>query len=191
MKRTTLALTFILVVILFIGAIAGTISYYTIVVNSINSKIASLNTQIANLINLNNEIKNLNSQISSLKGQITNLTTANLVTAIEVAEEPINDRPFTFDHLYIAGSVANTGGGTAYNAGLHVVAYGDGLVLVNMTVPLVGGTYGTDSATDIFGNGSTQLGSLGSGQNVTISILIFHEGTVNNWTVTPVWTNSS
>ena len=72
-----------------------------------------------------------------------------------------------------------------------------------MTVPLVapvqpwefGPTFGTDNATDTFvssnfGNSSTQLGSLGSNQTATIELGIFHEGTVTNWTATPVWTNS-
>ena len=211
MKRTTLALTFILVVILFIGAIAGTISYYANVINSGNSKIASLNTQIANLTNetnlnneissLNNEIKNLTSQISSLKGQITNLTTANLVTALGVVEISKNNQEMPinqpYNHFYISGSVKNTGKGTAYNAGLNVVAYtANGTLEINMTVPLSnGGVFGTDNATNryvtsTFGNSSLQLGPLYGGQTATIDLDIFHEGTVTNWTVTTVWTNS-
>jgi len=35
-----------------------------------------------------------------------------------------------------------------------------------------------------------QLGSLFSEQTAIIEIGIFHDGTVSNWTVTPVWTNS-
>jgi hypothetical protein len=62
-----------------------------------------------------------------------------------------------------------------------------------MTVPLEGGIFGTDNATNAFvlktyGNSPT-LGVLDGEQTAYIGISIFHEGTVTNWTVTPVWTN--
>ena len=72
-----------MIAILFVGAIAGTISYYNSVVNDRNSQIASLNTQIANL---NSQISNLKSQLTNLTGQIRNITSANLVTALGVTE---------------------------------------------------------------------------------------------------------
>ena len=75
---------------------------------------------------------------------------------------------------------------------------------VNMTVPLDGQenvtgneitdlapVFGTDAATQIYGNDSLQLGNLYSGQTVSISLGIFHEGTVTNWTITPVWTQTA
>jgi len=105
--------------------------------------------------------------------------------------------PLPFNYLYITGSVTNVGVGTAFTAGLHVVAYAaNGGLEINMTVPLINGaTFGTDAGTDAYvsssyGNSSLQLGSLYSEQNATIEIGIFHEGIVSNWNITPVWTNS-
>jgi hypothetical protein len=112
--------------------------------------------------------------------------------------------PLLYNHLLIMGSVTNTGVTTAYNAGLHVVAYqADGKVQINMTVPLdnwanettnentdFAPVFGTDASTQIYGNESLQLGNLYSGQNITIILGIFHHGTVTNWTITPVWTSN-
>ena len=179
-----------IVAILFVSAIAETISYYNGIVNDRNSKIA----------NLNNEIANLTSQISNLTAQLTNLTSANLVTALGITDvhfSSFNMPPTIYNRLYIAGSVTDEGEGRAYNSGLHVIAYdARGTLEINMTVPLSGSAvFGTDSATNAFvlksyGNSSLQLGSLGSWETSTIAINIFHEGTVTNWTITPVWTNS-
>jgi outer membrane murein-binding lipoprotein Lpp len=180
----------LIVAILVVSAFAGTVFYFNGVVNDRNSKIALLNTQIANL---NNEITNLSSQMHVF-GQ-ANLTSPYLVTtlgATEIASNPYN-------RLWISGSVTNTGEGTAYNAGLHVVAnVANGKVEVNMTVPLNNNdvvNYGTDAATDASGyvgngdnNPSFFLVSLGGGGTAVIGIGIFHEGTVSNWTITPVWT---
>ena len=192
MKRENLMLMAVLlaVVVLFLSAIAGTIIYCNRVISAGNSKIASLNAQIA-----------------SLNSQMTNLTSVNIVTALGVTEVPANSpnnypTPLLYNHLYISGSVTNTGEGTAYNAGLHVVAReADGKVEVDMTVPLVGPqnesgneitdfapVFGTDAKTQIYGNDSLRLGNLFSGQTLSISLGIFHEGTVTNWTITPVWT---
>jgi hypothetical protein len=186
----------ILLGVLFVTAIAETISYYNGEISSKKSKIALLNDKIANLTN----------QISNLNSQLADLTNAYLVTALGVTEIPYNS-PYNgvalpYNNLYIAGSVTNTGESTAYNAGLHVVAYNStGTVEINMTVPLTnsgtmyGAVFGTDVATDNyvssnFGISSLQLITLDSGQNMPIMINIFHEGTVSNWTITPVWTNS-
>lgn len=68
----------VLIAVLFVSAIAETISYYNGVVNRENSTIASLSTQIANqnneITNLNSQIANLTSQVSNLNVEITNLT---------------------------------------------------------------------------------------------------------------------
>ena len=114
------------------------------------------------IVNLKDEIANLNSQISNLTGQVTNLKSAYLVAALGAAEIPYNSSlnwgPTPYNHLYITGSVNNTGEGTAYNAGLRVVAYyADGTLGVNMTVPLSGGIFGTDAATQSYV--STNYGS--------------------------------
>jgi hypothetical protein len=204
MNKKIIAIS-VLIAILFVSAIAGTIIYCNGVINDGNSKIASLNGQIANL---DSKVSNLKGQVANLSSQIINLYgSANLVTALGVTEVPYNSpnnfpSPLLYNHLFIAGSVTNTGTGTAYNAGLHVVAYeANGKVEVNMTVPLVGNVnvtggeitdfapvFGTDAATQIYGNDSLQLGNLYGGQTVSISLGIFHEGTVTNWTITPVWT---
>jgi hypothetical protein len=139
---------YVMIAILF----AGTIFYYSWVVNDGNSQIASLNTQITNhnseIANQKNEISNLTVQILSLKGQaakLSYLTSANLVTTLGITEVPggsssymggLVSTPVPFNYLFIEGSVINTGDGTAYNAGLHVVAYSaNGTLEINMTVP--------------------------------------------------------
>jgi len=189
----------VLIIVFFVSAIAETVSYYNGEISNKKSKIASLNAQIANQ---NNEVANLTSQISNLTAKVTNLTSANLLASLQVSEvSPMLAESFLafytpFYYLFISGNVHNVGVGTAYNAGLHVVAYSaTGTLEVNMTVPLaVNVAYGTDNATDSIGltsgDGSTQLGILSSGQTATIELDIFHEGTVSNWTVTPVWTNT-
>jgi hypothetical protein len=133
--------------------------------------------------------------------ETTKPITANLQTTLAISEIPNNSpynvpSPLPYDYLYITGSVNNTGKGTAYNAGLHVLAYGaNGELEINKTIPLINGaTYGTDVETNAYvyssyGNSSLTLESLQGKQNVTIEVGIFHEGVVSNWTITPVWTN--
>ncbi len=201
MNKKIIAITFLIIAILFVGTIAGTISYFNGVLNDKNLKISSLNSQLANQ---NNEIANLNKQISNLTGQVTNLLpSAYLVSSLgvtDVARDYFYQMPFpqAYNHLFLDGSVTNTGKGTAYNAGLLVVAYNaTGTLEVNMTVPLYGNGagFGTDNATKAYVSSidniySSQLGSLFSGQTATVVLAIYHEGNVSNWTVTPVWTNS-
>jgi hypothetical protein len=171
--KKIIAVSFLVIFILFVSAIAGTIFYYNGIVNSENSKIASQN----------NEIANLASQISNITAQISNLTTANLVTALVVTEVGVFSPP-NANYLSITGSVNNTGKGIAYNAGLHVVAYSAaGTVEINMTVPLT-----IDVEVEI--GSSLQLGNLDAGQSATVVLDIYHLGTVTSWTITPVWTNS-
>jgi len=188
----------VLIAILFVSAISATILYYNGVVNQKDSQIANQNNETANI---NDEIANLTSQNSNLKGQITNLTSAYLVNALGISEVGNTSEEFFIPYyyrLYIAGSVTNTGEGTADNAGLHVVAYSaDGTLEINMTVPLSSGvTFRTDAEINSYleehnyGVSSLQLGILYSGQTSTIDLDIYHEGIVANWTVTPVWTNT-
>ncbi|MGD0070558.1 MAG: hypothetical protein ABSB71_03245 [Candidatus Bathyarchaeia archaeon] len=183
MNKKIIVISILIVAVLFVSAMAGTIFYYNGVVNDRNSKIDLLNAQIANL-----------------EGQITNLTSANIETTLGITEYPSVisadlPRSVIYNHLEITGSVNNTGRGTAYNAGLHVVGYdANSTLLVNMTVPFMG-AYGTDAQIDSyfssnFSGSSLQLGSLYSGQTATIDVIIYREGTVSNWNVTPVWTNS-
>ena len=190
-----------LIAILVVGAFAGTIFYY-------NSKIANLSSQISNI----------SGQLTNVTTQLTNLSSANLVAKLSIAEVPNNyndtGRYTGLNYLSISGNVTNTGRGTAYNTGLHVVAYtATGTLEINMTVPLGVGGYGNgvDNSTHALGttisspmgageaafppdSPSTYITSLASyaGLNVLALcvIAIYHEGTVTDWTVTPVWTNS-
>jgi hypothetical protein len=186
------------IVILFTSAFAGIVYYYNGLLADRDSKIASLNTQLQQQ---NNEIANLTSQISSLNQEIANLTTANLVTELVVKEVADGYDSvlggYVPNHLVISGSVKNANGGTAYNAGLQVLAFdSNGLMEVNVTVPLANGAYGTDNSTKNFvgihiGVFNRTLGNLGGNKTVYISeIDIYHQNTVTNWTVTPVWTNT-
>ena len=177
-KKIIIAIAVLIVAILFVSAIAETVFYY------------------------NNKISNLNSQISKLNAVIANFPTAHLVASLGIIEILGNESnemgyptPIPYNYLYITGSVNNTGEGAALNVGLHVVAYNaTGTLEINMTVPLNGGIYGTDNATNTFvlknyGSSSRTLGVLDGEQIAYIGISILHEGTVSNWTVTPVWTN--
>jgi cell division protein FtsL len=204
------AISALIVAILFVSAITGTIFYYNGIIDSKNSKITSLNNEIANLknemANLTSQISNLKGQVANLSGQVTNLTSANIETALGITEVPYDSphnmpSPMQYSHLHITGSVNNTGQGTAYNAGLDVVAYdADGALLLNMTVPLDNGAvFGTDTqinsylTDNYYSLSSTQLSILYSGQTATIVIDIFHEGTFSNsssYKIMPVWTNS-
>ncbi len=219
MGKTRIVITALIIILLFISAIAGTIYHYNSVVSDNDSKIASLNDEITNqnneIANQNNEISNLISQVSNLTSQLSNFqpVAANLATALGIRE--LYDYASTLNALFIKGTVVNIGNLTAYNAGLKVVAYSpNGTLEINMIVPLVHGGamygtnggygdviyFGTDSVTQKSadyvnsgqGNsGSLQLGTLGSGQTAYINIDILHQDSIENWTVTPVWTNVS
>lgn len=185
-------------VVLFVSSIVGTLFYYEGIIQEKDNRIASIRNEIANL---NSTISNLNSQLADLSA---NLTTPHLVSsvtatnysALYIAQLGGGFPPSNF--LEITGSVTNSGGGTAFNAGLHVLAYdASGNVQINMTVPLSGGTFATDDKIlSLFKSyptmsvSSSQLGNLTSGKTVTVTIDIYHEGAVNNWVITPVWTRT-
>jgi hypothetical protein len=180
--KRILAVSLIFVIILACVSI-----YYFYTITSHDSKIAQLNTQE-----------------QTLKVQIAKLKIANLTTALQENEIVTSDYAATksipYNYFYVSGTVINAGEGNAFNAGLHVDAYSAaGTIEINMTFPLSGGTFGTDSRTDAYvassqfagigGGPSLQLGKLAAGETVEVDIQIFHEGVVTNWTVTPVWTN--
>ena len=205
MNRKIMAIS-VLIAILVVGAFVGTIFYF-------NSEIANLNSQISNI---KSQLTNVTGQLANLTSELTSLTSANLVTSLTVTEVPYNYNNYTghelFNYLYIAGNATNTGRGTAYNTGLHVVAYtATGILEIDMTVPLGAGGYGygVNNSTHALGTTytpnsphisllspdvpATPITTLGSnpGFNVAfIYIAIYHEGTAANWTITPVWTNS-
>lgn len=197
----------ILVLPLVLGIIfAGILSSYSYLIIAQNYKISSLTAEEQNL---NEEIENLTNQIPSFREQATNFTAAylalgfkaNLTTSLQGKEIVTSNYAATqsipYNYFYVSGTVSNAGNGTAFQAGLRVVAYSyNGTQEIDMTLPL-GGIFGTDSRindyiTNSYGGLGTslQLGNLGSGQTVTTNIQIFHEGTVSNWTITPVWTNT-
>ena len=164
-KRKAVSAT--VIAILFVSAIAGTVVYFNGIVNQKNSEIADLKSPY--------------------------LATSLGVTEILYSPPSYDMGNIPYNRHYISGSITNTGKNTAFNAGLHVVAYGADYTLeINMTVPLSDGVaFGTDNATSIGGSGSSlQLGVLDGGQTSTIGINIYHEGIVSIWTVTPVWTNT-
>jgi hypothetical protein len=141
---------------------------------------------------LNAQLSSLKQKISTLQSQLMNLTTANLVANLDIGDAS----GYQYKDMYIEGSVGNNGLGTAYNAGLLVIAYSsEGVLRINMTVPLVIAAFGVDNATSAVAatlpwqEVSLQLGNVGTGVTVPVSIGIFHYDAVSNWTVTPVWTN--
>ena len=173
------------VLLIFVVIFAGVLSYYFYAIFNQDSKIAQLNTKKQNL-----------------EGQLTNLTTAHLATALQENEIITSDYAATksipYNYLYVSGAVTNTEGGKAFNAGLHVTAFSaEGILEINMSFPLTGGIFGTNSAIDAYvessrgGVSSLQLGNLAGGEPEEVNIQIFHEGVVSNWTVTPVWTNTT
>ncbi len=187
-----------LAIILLASITVGTVSYYLNSLNEKNSKISSLSDEIANLTA---QISTLKSQVASLKANATSPHLVSTLTTKEISWITIwqmfgGGPPYNF--VEVTGSVTNIGGGTAFNTGLHVIGYdGTGVLAVNVTVPLndenypYAASFGSDKATDPYGTSSWQLGSLGTGKTATIYLDIFHEGTISNWTATPVWTNSA
>ncbi len=82
----------------------------------------------------------------------------------------------------IEGTVTNMGLGTAHNAGLHVDAVAiTGEVVINMTVPIVAGSY-------VFGGnqGHSGLYDLGSKESGSAQIALYHKGIIATWNVTRV-----
>ncbi len=198
MGSKKIAVTALVIAILVVSAFAGIAYYYNGLLANQDSKIASLNTQLQQQ---NNEIGNLTIQVSNLNQQISNLTTANLVpnlTIKEVAKGYNYGGTVPYNHLMISGSITNVGQGTAYNAGLQVMASAsDGTLEINMTVPLLANAiYSTDNATMNFvgshiGVYTQKLGYLLPNSSAYLTeIDIYHEGSVANWIVTPVWTNT-
>jgi outer membrane murein-binding lipoprotein Lpp len=182
----------LLIAILFVSAIAGITFYYSSIVNDGNSKINSLNSQI---VDLNSKVANLTSQLHVF-GQ-ENLTTPSIVSALGATEIPGSDR--LDNRLWISGTVSNIGEGTAFNVGLHVLAYAsNGTTVLNLTVPVNNNdvvSYGSQEASlsAYVSNGDNNpsyfLPSLAGGGIAYIGINVFHADAASNWTVTPVWTN--
>jgi outer membrane murein-binding lipoprotein Lpp len=182
----------LLVAVLLVCGIAGTIIYYNGIVKDRNSKINSLNSQIESL---NKEVTNLTSSLHVFSQE--NLTLPSIVSSLGATEIP-NSKYLT-NHLWISGTVANTGEGTAYNVGLHVFANtSNGTKVLDLTVPINNNdvvSYGSEAASDsaYVANGDNNpsyfLPSLAGGGIAYVGINVFHEGVVSNWTLTEVWTD--
>ena len=153
----------------------------------------SLEINLGKIIFLTPHEKNDVSYSASLTLVMIVTPSANLVSSLITGEYPSSPPP---NLLNINGNVTNTGEATAYNAGLHVIAYSATRTLeINVTVPLAyDETFNQDFGTGAVGGGliggSYSVTTLDSEQTVQIFLDIYHEGTVTNWTVTPVWTNS-
>ena len=168
----------LIVAILLMILLSTTIIYFN---NTLNEK--------------SSEINKLTNEISGLKNQIKNLTSANIVTLLEIKNREPHKTPvfhpglgFNYRSLGISGSANNTGPGTAYNSGLIVVAYDDkGNLSINMTIPLGNGNYGPDSLTNTT---SYLRNNFYSGESMRFSIFIYHSDNLSNWTITPVWTTT-
>ncbi|HTY73995.1 MAG TPA: hypothetical protein VMD05_00325 [Candidatus Nanoarchaeia archaeon] len=190
------------------GYVQANLTAANIVIANLTNQKLNLNNEIQNLkgqiTDMGSQVENLNAQVENLSDRLAELTTANVVTALGIVEIPTTyqsqigsnpqDLTAPYNHLYIQGSVTNSGAGTAFNAGLHIVAYAsDGTTEINMTVPMVNiAQFGTDANTMSYAHqsaSSLNLTSLAGETNTPIYIDIFHEGTVSSWTLTPVWTN--
>jgi hypothetical protein len=163
--RTSLII-FVLIALVFILSLSTIIQYFT----------AQLNEK--------------NSEISSLESQISSLKKPDLVTSLGISERLSNytydeNDPKTYNHLLIEGTVTNMGLGTALNAGLHVEAISiTGQLVINMTVPIVAGSYG------LGGNlGQSELYNLESKGVGNAQIAIYHKSVVTTWNVTTVYDN--
>ena len=159
-----IALSVIVVVLLF----ASVMEYYTI------------------------QLGERDSEIASLEEEISGLKKPDLVTALGISERLSNftyeeNDPRTYNHLLISGTVTNMGLGTAVNAGLHVEAVSiTGELVINMTVPIVAGSYG------LGGNlGPLGLYDLASKDVGTAQLAIYHKGVLATWNVVPVCDNMS
>jgi hypothetical protein len=159
----------------------------------------SLDNEALQNMTQTSQVTYLKNQVISLNAMIANLTTANLVTSLEIKAYPATSQDgVSYENsLFIVGSVTNTGDGVAYNAGLHVVAYAaNGTLEIDMTIPLAGvgvsyysANYTCPSELSTLNSGYG-YDSYSSSNSASIGIAIYSEAFAVNWTVTPVWTNS-
>ena len=128
-RRKVSALT---VAVLLLAVIVGTIVHFN-TVNEQNPKQANNPSQISDQTStLEAQSSSLNSQLTNLTEIAENLTSANLVTSLNIHEmsgaessymEGLVPTPVPFNYLWIEGSVINSGKGYALDAGLSVIAY--------------------------------------------------------------------
>ncbi len=172
---------------------------FSSVIEEKNGLIESQREQIGELnqtvLIQNGQMEGLYNQIAGLNQTLTDLNekmaeyqiahTANLVTALGSNEIP-KYKDDLWNHLWISGTVMNTGSGIAHNAGLQVIGYSSsGKVLINTTIPLKG-----IISTNYQDYGVvTPLSTVEPTQSIDVRASIFHKGTLSQWEISPVWTN--
>ncbi len=161
-------------VLLFLLVLAIATSVYYNIENS------TLRNQAAIL---QEEINSLQTEIGALKP--SNLVTANIVTSLGFTEVPPNptsdssvDR--NYSHLWITGSLFNSGKEMAIGVGLIVLAYDESnKVLMNETIPVSLGGYSVTYAIpprNTLHSTPMMHTNIFSQQNVTVILGIYHEG---------------
>jgi uncharacterized coiled-coil protein SlyX len=188
-KAGAINVTSAIVAILVVALVGvGSLIYiiYLPQIDQLNSQVADQNQQITDqehqIADMNDTINGLNNQIANLQDNLSKYT-AQLDTALGIKE--LVDNTTNAHYLYIRGTVTNNGVTEAYNAGLHVVGYGaNHEVLIDMTSPAEGGTFQSGFTS------SQGLSQLYPTQSANTMLAIYHQGTVVDWDITPVWTNS-
>jgi len=145
--------------------------------STLQTENSNLGSQIANLTDQNSNIQQqlnssqsiintLQTENTNLQNQLNQKNNPNLVTSLGIGDIR-NDLNY---HLFISGTVYNTGNNPAYNSKLVVTAYSGIIIPINNYI---------------------QLGMIRPGTPVHVSVSFAYEGAaLSNWTVTPEWTNS-
>jgi len=154
---------------------------------------------IATSVFYNIENANLRKQVASLQEEIRLVKSADIVTALAITEVPLTPTsPNSWDrncsHLWITGSVFNSGLGMAIGVGLNILAYdGSNKVLLNETMPILDNGYIVTYAVPPYTNQARPLTTnIFSQQNMTVIMGIYHEGVFSNSTryeAVPVYQN--
>jgi hypothetical protein len=140
-----------------------------------------------NNVELDTKVQALQAQVDSLKSNIERIQQPNLVAILNVYD--VNNTSSDIPHyLVISGQVTNVGLATAFNVGLHVVAKDEAdNIIIDMTVPIVHGSYGWSEA---YNQGPTTLQTLLSQDMLNAELTLYHDRSyVRNWTITPVYTS--
>jgi TolA-binding protein len=154
----------------------------------IDSQQAMIVKQDQQITHLNQTIVDLNEQVEDLQGQLQTLReryTANIITALGVKDMASDDS--SLRHLFIQGTVSNTGVVAAINAGLQIKGYGSNHeVLIDLTTSFDSYATYQDGFTS-----TKSLATLAPTQSQSINIAIYHQGTVVDWTITPVYNDAA
>jgi TolA-binding protein len=158
-----------------VGLIGCAALIFVVYSPQIDSQAALLAEQDQQITHLNQTVADLNGQISDLQGQLQQLReryTANIMTALGVKDVASDDS--SLRHLFIQGTVTNTGVVAAVNAGLQIKGYGaNHELLIDLTTSF--DSYATYQ--DGFTSASSRA-TLAPTQTQTINIAIYHQGTV-------------